>query len=421
MPMTIPSRSPTAHRRAITSRRPASKSMRWAGRSAAPNAMAPRPEDEITTRSSYDIRGNLLTVVDALGRTAFRYRSTILPIAPVRVLSIDAGIKRTVLDALGNAVEQRDSKGALVLSGLRRAESTGRPMGARRYRRSATRCASIWSMGTTPYRSAWINRTHASAMRWANWSPTTMRPAGYSRANTTSRAICSRKLARSSAIRRFCRFSRARRRTTGRCPLTRSIGSRRNFHRGTRRRDPRSDGVHDLHSLRRTEPGRREISIRATSTTSAKCLRPDYNRAGALESVDFDGDRYVERIAYNANGQRTLDRLRQRGHDALRLRPAYLPAKQAAQRTLFAAETIRRYQPTGLPLQDFGYEYDLAGNIVTYPGSNAGERHSQHAARDRCARSTVWLRPHLPAAVGDRTRMRYSPGAATLVRRAAMQ
>lgn len=72
------------------------------------------PQDEITTQSSYDIRGNLLTVVDAVERTAFRY-SYDLADRPVRVLSIDAGIKRTVLDALGNAVEQRDSKGALVL------------------------------------------------------------------------------------------------------------------------------------------------------------------------------------------------------------------------------------------------------------------------------------------------------------------
>ena len=35
-------------------------------------------------------------------------------------------------------------------------------------------------------------------------------------------------------------------------------------------------------------------------------MRPHYNRAGALEHVELDDTTYVERIAYNAKGQRTL-------------------------------------------------------------------------------------------------------------------
>ena len=37
-----------------------------------------------------------------------------------------------------------------------------------------------------------------------------------------------------------------------------------------------------------------------------KVLRPRYNRAGALESVALDADVFVERIAYDAKGQRSL-------------------------------------------------------------------------------------------------------------------
>src|SRR5262249_51120057 len=37
-----------------------------------------------------------------------------------------------------------------------------------------------------------------------------------------------------------------------------------------------------------------------------KELRPTYNRAGALERVDLDGDTFVQRIAYTAKGQRAL-------------------------------------------------------------------------------------------------------------------
>src|SRR4051812_4348765 len=43
-----------------------------------------------------------------------------------------------------------------------------------------------------------------------------------------------------------------------------------------------------------------------TQPGDAKILRPGHNRAGALDHIEFDGDTYVEHIAYNAKGQRTL-------------------------------------------------------------------------------------------------------------------
>ena len=67
-----------------------------------------------TTRSAYDIQGNLLTVTDALGREAFRY-SFDLAKRRWRMDSIDAGRRDTVPDALGSPIESRDSKGAVTL------------------------------------------------------------------------------------------------------------------------------------------------------------------------------------------------------------------------------------------------------------------------------------------------------------------
>ena len=64
--------------------------------------------------STYDIRGNVLAVTDALGRVAFRYTYD-LANRPWRIDSIDAGLRRIVLDVLGNEIERRDSKGALIL------------------------------------------------------------------------------------------------------------------------------------------------------------------------------------------------------------------------------------------------------------------------------------------------------------------
>ncbi|CAN5788944.1 SpvB/TcaC N-terminal domain-containing protein [soil metagenome] len=72
------------------------------------------PADWFRTRSAYDIRGNVLTVTDALDRVAFRYTYD-LANRPWRIDSIDAGLRRMVLNALGNETERRDSKGALIL------------------------------------------------------------------------------------------------------------------------------------------------------------------------------------------------------------------------------------------------------------------------------------------------------------------
>src|SRR3712207_8844414 len=50
------------------------------------------------------------------------------------------------------------------------------------------------------------------------------------------------------------------------------------------------------------------------STGARKVLHPRYNRAGALEHVELDGATYVERIAYNTKGQRTLIAYRSEEH-----------------------------------------------------------------------------------------------------------
>jgi RHS repeat-associated protein len=103
-----------------------------------------------------------------------------------------------------------------------------------------------------------------------------------------------------------------------------------------------------------------------------KTLRPKYNRAGALESVELESKVYVERISYNAKGQRTLIaygngimtrhayneetfrlmRMRTERYTkdgALTYRPKPSPTEQAREKNL---------------LQDFAYDYDLASNIV---------------------------------------------------------
>src|SRR5690606_10224165 len=71
--------------------------------------------DWITTRSAYDIQGNLVAITDALGREAFRYTYD-LANRRWRVDSLDAGRHDTVLDVFGGAIEMRDANGGLSLA-----------------------------------------------------------------------------------------------------------------------------------------------------------------------------------------------------------------------------------------------------------------------------------------------------------------
>src|SRR5207253_2459720 len=70
--------------------------------------------DWFHTGSTYDIRGNVLSVTDPLGRVAFSYVYD-LANRPLQVTQLDGGERLSVIDAAGNGVEKRDAKGALVL------------------------------------------------------------------------------------------------------------------------------------------------------------------------------------------------------------------------------------------------------------------------------------------------------------------
>ena len=73
----------------------------------------------------------------------------------------------------------------------------------------------------------------------------------------------------------------------------------------------------------------------------------------------------MDHIAYNAKGQRTLVTY----GNGVMTRYAYDPRtfrlSRTAQRAILHGRVDFTYQPAGLPLQDFAYEYDLAGNITT--------------------------------------------------------
>jgi RHS repeat-associated protein len=92
-------------------------------------------------------------------------------------------------------------------------------------------------------------------------------------------------------------------------------------------------------------------------------LVPHYNRAGALERVTLDGKPYVEHIAYNAKGQRILIAygngiMTRHAYDLQTFRLLRLRTER------YTRPVALTYRPSGAPLQDFSYEYDLVGNIL---------------------------------------------------------
>src|SRR5262249_26237429 len=70
--------------------------------------------DWYSTISTYDIQGSVLSITDAQGRLAFQYVYDLVKTA-LRVESIDAGVRRSLVDATGRVIEVRDGRGALIL------------------------------------------------------------------------------------------------------------------------------------------------------------------------------------------------------------------------------------------------------------------------------------------------------------------
>lgn len=97
------------------------------------------------------------------------------------------------------------------------------------------------------------------------------------------------------------------------------------------------------------------------TTPDARTLIPTYNNAGALESVEFDGDTYVSHIAYNAKGQRLLAAF----GNGIMSRYTYDPKtfRLLRQRSEGYTEASNVYTPAGNAKKDIVYEYDLIGNI----------------------------------------------------------
>lgn len=337
------------------------------------------PIAEYSTVSSYDITGNLLQVVDALGRAAFTYSYDLLKHA-LRTQSLEAGTRTAVLDALGHSVEQRDARGALILHAY---DAAGRPI--RLWARDSAgetvtlREKIIYgddtaNAGLTQAQAAGINALGKPYQHYDEAGLLTF--SGYDFKGNLLDNV--RNVIAESAVLAPFKAAPANWSIT---PFSVDWSSSDLSFLDTSKNYQTTIGYDALNRVK-TMQYPLDVEI------SRKMLVPRYNRSGALESVQMDGTTYVERIAYNAKGQRILISY----GNGFMTRYAYDPKafRLARMRTENYTQTQpETYHPSApaTPLQDFAYEYDLAGNILAIhdraPGSGVPNTVSGMNALDR--------------------------------------
>ncbi|NDY70683.1 hypothetical protein DO021_03330 [Desulfobacter hydrogenophilus] len=322
--------------------------------------------DWYTTRTSYDIRGNVLSVTDALNRVAFRYAYD-LANNPWRTDSIDAGLRRIVIDAVGREIERRDSKGALILQvydALNRPthgwsrDGHNEPMGLRQrlvygdeLARDAARSDNLLGQLIHHYDEAGQLIFHRFDFK-GNLLSKSRRVIG----DTAFQGVFTQAAQNNWQVDAF----RVDWGSSGTLAALEAVAETL-LAPQVYTSDMRYDGLNRTVQMHypRDVNGNRSV------------LRPEYNRAGALERIALNDETFVDHIAYNAKGQRSLIAY---GNDVM-TRYAYDP--QTFRLVRLRSERYDRvgevFQPRGVPLQDFSYQYDLIGNITTIhdrtPGS----------------------------------------------------
>ncbi len=320
-------------------------------------AVARNGAEELPTHFTYDIQGNLVAITDALGRSAFSYQFDVAK-RRWRMDSIDAGRHDTIPDAADRPIESRDAKGALTLGAL---DLLRRPTQVWARDRAGTRV-------TLRQRIRYGDEGDRAAAKSRNLLGRVV--AHYDEAG----------LATVEAVDFKGNVLESVRQVIADAPLL------------TVYQHAAADGWEvtpfavdwdrPASELLAPTAYRTTTSYDALNRVTRHTLPTDveghrgeivrrYNSAGGLEQVRLDGTVYVERIAYDAKGQRTLIAY---GNGVL-TRYAYDPHTFRLARLLTQpyAPDGDSFRPTGPPLQDHGYTYDLVGNSLAIrdrtPGS----------------------------------------------------
>ena len=326
------------------------------------------PIEDHVTRSTYDIQGNLTGIRDALGRLAFEYLYDLAK-HPLHTKSIDAGPKWAVFSAAGQAVENRDAKGAL---GLRAHDELNRPthLWARDAANDPVTLRERLRYGDEAEFAA-----GASAQNQLGKLVRHYDEAGLVTANAYDFKGNLTHSNRQVLSDEFMLANYRQAQASGNWVMQAPRINWANAAPGAVLESNVYQSRSAFDALGRVKWSEYPEALNERGLPERYRLRPHYNRAGALEGVALVGpleanDRgtalpYVSRIAYNAKGQRSLIAY---GNGIL-TRYAYDPqtfrlARLRTERLATGTAGPLAYQPQGAPLQDIAYWYDLAGNIL---------------------------------------------------------
>lgn len=325
----------------------------------------PPPIEELVTRTTYDIRGNVLTITDALKREAFHDHVYDYANRNLRLDSIDAGRREIALDAAGGVIEQRDSKGALILHGY---DNLNRPL-------------RLWARDGSGQKLTLRERLEygdAGSSNQLNAERVTNRAAN--RLGRLLRHFDEAGLLSFEAYDfKGNLLEKTRRVVSDAAILGVFNGPPPAFKVEAFRVDWTAPAAVSLDAKTYVSTVSYDALSRAKLMTypedvenRRRTLRPHYNRAGALERVELErvapgggtvSNTFVERIAYNAKGQRVLiaygnGLMTRHAYDPHNFRLSHLRTER------YSKPAELTYRHTGEPHQELAYEYDLAGNIT---------------------------------------------------------
>ena len=335
------------------------------------SSAAPLPAlDEYRTRSKYDVQGNLLELSDPLNRVVIAYTYDLARKA-LKIESLDAGMTSIVFDARGQEVDRVDAKGAKV---LRSYDRLGRP--DRMWARNASgdpmklREQTFYGDAGDPAQPP-NDRAQARA------------------GNSLGRVVRQLDEAGELALVSYDFKGNLRdkvRRVIADAALVAALdapgGPARAFAVDWDNAPPLSGAYETSYAY--DALGRvTAMRYRRDVDGVRKTLVPTYNAGGAVERLVLDGDVIVDRIAYNAKGQRVLiaygnGLMTRYASDPVTSRLTRLRTEQFVS---VSAASTPAYRPQGTPLQDYEYAYDLTGSTVRVieqvPG--CGVRNNPHA------------------------------------------
>jgi RHS repeat-associated protein len=319
-------------------------------------------EDNVQMLYEYDIRGNLLNVKDAYNREVFEHKYDLRPpakegetVPPLWTRHINKGESHVVFDCTGKPVESRDAKGALILSEydvLQRPtkvwcrDNASEDMGLRQKLVYGTSSPNLNLVGRLMQK---FDESGPMDMRLYDFKGNPLIKIQGVIANSEIQTAIDASDASGWMDMHCYRVDWDTNPTTS----------------GYYRTDMAYDALNRV----------MKITYPADANNNRKELIPEYNRAGALKQVYFDGNQYVQNIGYNAKGQRLIiaygnNLMTRYTYDdqtfrLARMRTERYTYSQDGNEELYAYEA-------GTVKQDFANSYDKVGNITNIHDATPG-------------------------------------------------